>query len=376
MKLLVLALGALSLCAPVMRAAEPAWNKKTAAARLDERAKWWMESGISQRATDAKGKTACLSCHTTVPYALARPLLAKAMASAETTPLDRLLQNIDRRLETWDTHAELYEFDEDKKRESRGTEAVLSALILAWGEAARHETAPSLKTKKAFDQLWKTQRQDGSWDWFRFSFEPWETKDSQYHGAAQAAFAIGVAPGYYTAGSSPELEQKVERLTKYLRANRDKKNLHSEVWLLLASTKLKGVLTQEEQTQVIDTLKEKQRSLGDGAGGWVLLELSDWRYNAAAPPKTPPLLNPEAKNPDGYATGLMTYALLQAGIKANDAKVAAALRWLNQNQKADGSWPAVSINVDRKRGNVAEFFMSDAATSWAVIALLEAEMTK
>ena len=77
-----------------------------------------------------------------------------------------------------------------------------------------------------------------------------------------------------------------------------------------------------------------------------------------------------------YATGLMTFALLRAGVKPDDPKLGAALKWLNQNQQADGSWPGVSINVDRKAGNIAEFFMSDAATAWAVIALLEAETTK
>jgi squalene-hopene/tetraprenyl-beta-curcumene cyclase len=365
----------LGLSGPVAQAAEPTWNKKTALARLDERAKWWLDSGVSQRATDAKGKTACLSCHTTVPYALARPMLGKVLAANEGTPLDRLLKNVDRRLEAGAGFAEMYDFDEDKKKESRGTEAVLDTLVLAWGDAARNETAPTPATRKALERLWETQRADGSWDWFRFSFEPWETRDSQYYGAAQAAFAIGTAPAYYTADSSPEIEKKVEALRKYLAANRDQKNLHSEAWLLLASTKIKGILTREEQAQVIAALKEKQRST-DGVGGWVLLDLANWRYNGDAPPKAPRTLNPAARNPDGYATGLVAFALLRAGVKTDDPKLAAAIKWLNQNQRTDGSWPAVSINVDRKAGNVAEFFMSDAATAWAVIALLEAETTK
>ena len=145
---------------------------------------------------------------------------------------------------------------------------------------------------------------------------------------------------------------------------------------MLASTKLKGMLTREEQTQIIEALKDNQKSSGDGVGGWALVELANWRYNAEAPPKAPRTLNPAAKKPDGYATGLMTFALLRAGVKPDDPKLGAALKWLNQNQQADGSWPGVSINVDRKAGNIAEFFMSDAATAWAVIALLEAETTK
>jgi hypothetical protein len=376
MKPLLLMTLVLGLATPRLQAAEPVWNKKAAAERLDERANWWLDFGMAQRATDGKGATACLSCHTTVPYGLARPLLTRVLATEEPSVVERLRTNIHRRIEAGDAATELYDFNEDKKKESRGTEAVLSTLLLAWGDAVRHEPAPSAATKKALTRLWETQRPDGGWDWFQFSFEPWETKDSQYFGAAQAAFAVGTAPGYYSDTASPELEQKVESLRKYLITKRDKSNLHSEVWLLLASTKLKGLLTPAEQMQIVQVLKGKQHGEGDSSGGWVLLELSTWRYNAATAPKTPPKLNPTAKAPDAYATGLITYSLLQAGLKTDDPTVASALKWLNRTQKPDGSWPAVSINVDRKPGTAAEYFMSDAATAWAVIALVEAEGKK
>lgn len=363
---------ALGLTAAPALAAEPEWDKKKAAARLDERSKWWTGAATAQRPTDANGKVACLSCHTTVPYALARPALGKALADKGSDTLTSLLKDVDRRLVAWPTAEVMYDFG-DKKKESRGTEAVLSSLMLAWNDAVRGEPAPTAATKRAFDRLWEAQRDDGGWDWLRFTLEPWETEGAEYYGVALAALAVGTAPGYYTADPDPVLEKKVAGVRKYLKDKRDKKNLHSETWLLLASTRLKGLLTPAEQAEVIDALKAKQKTEGADAGGWVLLEFAEWRYNAPAPPKVPPALGAAAKKPDGYATALVTYTLLRAGVKPTDPKVAAALAWLKKNQKEDGSWPAVSINKNRAPDSFAALFMSDAATAWAVLALLEAE---
>ena len=280
---------------------------------------------------------------------------------------------MDRRLVAWPTAEEMYDF---KKDESRGTEAVLSTLMLAWNDVANGAGAPTAATKRAFDRLWETQRPDGGWNWLTFTLEPWETGDAEYFGTALAALAIGTAPGYYTAKPPAELEDKVAKVRTYLKTKRKPEHYYHETWLLLASTKLSGLLTATEQKEIIDRLKGMQKTAGADAGGWVLLEFAKWRYNQptppAMPPATPPPLDPRTKQPDGYATGLVTYTLLRAGVKADDPAVAAGLLWLTKNQQADGSWPAVSINKKRLAGNFAELFMSDAATAWATIALLEA----
>src|SRR6266487_640846 len=52
-------------------ASSSAWNTKTAAAYLDERETWWMDSKTAAR----DHGTFCISCHTAAPYALARPAL-------------------------------------------------------------------------------------------------------------------------------------------------------------------------------------------------------------------------------------------------------------------------------------------------------------
>ena len=78
-------------------------------------------------------------------------------------------------------------------------------------------------------------------------------------------------------------------------------------------------------------------------------------------------------NSDGYATGLVIYALQQAGTSRNDTRVNRGLSWLAQNQdKTEGLWVASSLNKRRDPLSNIGRFMSDAATSFAALALTEA----
>ena len=104
----------------------PTWDKTKAKARLDERTAFWFQNG-KLLDTDAAGKVACLCCHTTVPYALARPALRNALGESEPAPLTRLLKDTARRVRSSETHQLLYDDSATKQAESRGTEAVLSA---------------------------------------------------------------------------------------------------------------------------------------------------------------------------------------------------------------------------------------------------------
>src|SRR5262245_66236178 len=55
------------------------WNSKAAAAALDERQTWWAAWPSAQR---DRG-TFCVSCHTALPYALARPVLRGSLGARE-----------------------------------------------------------------------------------------------------------------------------------------------------------------------------------------------------------------------------------------------------------------------------------------------------
>src|SRR5258708_1470463 len=141
-------------------AAEPtpsfAWNPTAAAAYLDERETWWMDSQTAAR----DHETFCISCHTAVPYALARPALRTALGEREASPNEqRLLAIISKRVRLWNEVEPFYSDDKKgqvkagdarpgdvKAQESRGTEAILNALILARNDAPRRKLSADTRT--------------------------------------------------------------------------------------------------------------------------------------------------------------------------------------------------------------------------------------
>jgi squalene-hopene/tetraprenyl-beta-curcumene cyclase len=127
--------GILAVCWRAETKAANSWDQKAAATYLDQRAGWWMEWPKAARDHD----TFCVSCHTAVPYALSRSALRKALAEAAPSANERrLLDNVTKRVRLWKEVAPFYS-DADrgvyKTVESRGTESVLNALILASNDA-------------------------------------------------------------------------------------------------------------------------------------------------------------------------------------------------------------------------------------------------
>src|SRR5215469_7635712 len=138
---------------------DSSWDPKAAAAYLDRRMQWWSTWKYSAR----DHGTFCVSCHTAVPYALARPALSARLAEPATAAPERqLMDDVRRRVRLWDETSPFYS-DQDvspgKTAESRGTEAVLSALILAWSDARTGRM--SADTVTAFDHMWAEQRTSG-----------------------------------------------------------------------------------------------------------------------------------------------------------------------------------------------------------------------
>jgi squalene-hopene/tetraprenyl-beta-curcumene cyclase len=253
-----------------------------------------------------------------------------------------------------------YSSDEQKKKESWGTEAVINAVVLAFNDRSVGRTSPSKTTLRAFDNLWKTQAktggQKGSWEWLNFGLNPWEAEASRYYGAALAAVAVGTAPGYYQAGQKPELDARVQLLRQYLQVQLPRQNLFNRAWYLWAAAALDGTAASEQHKDVVAELFGKQKA----DGGWSLSSLGNFIRGDGTAQQT---------TSDGYATGLLLHVLQTAGVPKTDPRVAKGLTWLIANQTPAGEWRASSLNKERKPASLAGKFMTDAATAYAVLAL-------
>ena len=337
-----------------------AWNPKAAAAYLDYREGWWISWPTAARDHD----TYCVSCHTAVPYALARPALRAALGEQSLSANERsLLANVTKRVRLWKEVEPLYS---DEKRgayktgESRGTEAVLNALILASYDARNGKL--SSETRTAFENMWALQQTagdaKGAWQWLRFHNEPWEADDSQFYGAALAAVAVGTAPEDYRA--TPEIQNNLTLLREYLNRECAGQSLINRVVLLWSAAKLPGLLASAERKSIIDDALSRQQP----EGGWSLGSLvGTWKRADGTPL--------EVKS-DGYATGLIVFALEQSGVSPADAHLQQGLAWLAGNQSAaEGRWLGYSVNKQHDLSTETGHFMSDAATAYAVLALTQ-----
>jgi squalene-hopene/tetraprenyl-beta-curcumene cyclase len=296
-----------------------------------------------------------------LPYALARPVLRAALAEDGPTANERkLLDDVTKRVRLW---KEIEPFYPDQTRgipktsESRGTEAILNALILASRDARSGVLGDD--AQQAFDNLWalqmKTGELSGAWAWLNFRYEPWESADGPYYGATLAAIAVGSAPNGYA--SNAGIQDGLKMLRAFLQRGSESQNLFNRIMLLWASTRLPGLLTPEQQRSIIDASLATQQS----DGGWTLSSLGRWtRRDGTAL---------DARS-DGYATGLITFVLQQAGMSRVEPPVNKGLTWLARNQeRTSGAWPGYSLNKEREPSSDAAQFMRDAATSFAVLAL-------
>jgi squalene-hopene/tetraprenyl-beta-curcumene cyclase len=358
----IVVLAAALLAATVAVAARPAsegtshgFDAKAAAAYLDARAEAWSVWPNAQR---DRG-TFCISCHTTLPYALARPELREPLGEKHPSAAEsKILNNLLTRAHNW---REVEPFYPDQTRgipktsESRAIESVMNAVVLSRRDARGGRLGD--ETRTALDVMWslqmKTGPNNGAWTWLNFNYEPWESPNSPYFGASLAALAVGSAPGGYAA--SPEIQDRLKALRGYFERQHASVSLLNQLMGLWASGAVGDLLTPEQKKSTVDAAFALQHA----DGGWSTSSLGTYQRVDKTANDT---------NSDGYATALACLGLEAAGVA--DPRLARGLEWLRSHQdRATGRWTATSLNKQRDPESEPGKFMSDAATAYAVLAL-------
>jgi squalene-hopene/tetraprenyl-beta-curcumene cyclase len=280
-------------------------------------------------------KKKCGACHTNYAYLITRPAL-------KGEPIDALREVrtfFEGRVAHWD--------DAEKAAKPRwDAEVVATAATLALNDAATTGTLHP-RTRQALDRIWTLQKADGSWDWLKCGWPPYEHDD--YYGAVFAALGVGSAPGGYS--KSESARAGLDRLRSYLREH-PAPDLHHQTFLLWASTRLDGLMSPSDRDATVARLRKLQRP----DGGWSLPSLGEWKRLDGSP-------NDKDAPSDGYATGLVVYVLRQAGVAPTDPAIAHGLDWLRTHQRASGRWFTRSLNHDKAH------YITNAGSGFAALAL-------
>lgn len=332
------------------------WNQQAAAKFLDDRETWWQGWPRAQK----DHGTVCISCHTVVPYAMARAELRRDLhEAAVAAPEQAMLASVEKRVGDWAEMAPFYsdeKYGKGKAAESRATEAVLNAVILASCDSARGEVRPV--TRKAFDELWALQENEGAlagaWKWQDFHLGPWESAESGYQGAALLMVEAGNLPGGFAREAGTR--EHLDRVREYLRRNYAAQPGLNQVVVLWASARDPRLLDGAERKALVEKLRGLQQE--DGGFRVSTLDVRERVDHTAQPTVS-----------DGYATGLVALALEAVGTPRNDAMLRRSLAWLAGHQQNDGAWVAASLNKQRDPASDPALFMTDAATAYAVLAL-------
>lgn len=326
------------------------WNKQRAAQYLDSRQKAWFEWRAGK--TDPGGP--CLSCHTGVTFLQARPALRRALDEKEPTAYETGLRDaIGNRLD----HAKLGRMfpsfvKEPLATQAAAVESVVSAFALALGSGA------SEAFLKALDRMLLTQSKAGNshggWPWFQLGLSPWEAVESGFYGATLAAMTLESAPAAYLA--RPDVRMHIADLEDYLKREFAAQPLHHRLFLLWSSARIGNAVPLAARQAAIDEALRKQRE----DGSWSIASLGPWKSHANVS---------DSAAGDSYATAIATLALQRVNGDAGRGVV-----WLRSHQDAaTGAWLSKSMNKTYPADSIEAQFMSEAATSYAVLALIEAD---
>ena len=300
---------------------------------------------LDQGATAWSRGHKCVTCHTNGSYMALRPALTKPLGQ----PAPELRDFFGK---------VLLEGTSRLGKEGKLGDSQMIYLARGLAEWDAHVSGTlSEETEQALEQLFERQLPTGEWK-AALCWPPLES--SAFQEATIAALAVGTAPGWLAGLSDEGLKAGVKRLQDYLRTVEPPHD-YGRVMLLLASTKLDGLLEEGEKERIIEMIRSKQRA----DGGWALRAFArpeEWGEGNRAEKLR---AEKEFADPpsDGHQTGLALVALREAGVGARDPGIQKGVRWLLANQRESGRWWTRSLNTDNYH------FIAFSGTLYPLVAL-------
>jgi squalene-hopene/tetraprenyl-beta-curcumene cyclase len=284
----------------------------------------------------------CGTCHTTISYLMARPLIRDSDNGAAWSEVRHAVT--------------AFAFDGIARHAPDAAFIVgHTAAALAVGDATSGRPLQS-DTRALLDYMWSAQGPDGTWLVPQKGMLPFLERDPRYL-AYLVALGVGYAPGHYYA--DPSAMAGFARLRGFIR-HHPPADAHDKAVLLWASARTPGLITADERASYARTLLALQRQ----DGGWTLPSLGTWPRHDGAP-------NDPEGDSDGYATSLAALALCQAGYGVKDKPVGRVVEWIRGHQRASGRWYTRSLYSDRFQN-----YLSNMGTAYAVMALSACQMSR
>lgn len=301
-----------------------------------------------------------MSCHTTLPYAMARP------AHGQSEELTKMRSLIEERVKLFDNigfNGNIPAWYEEFKQSSYSNESVMNAITLVYMDKGVDNPTLGDSTKTALKLMWERQIKDGphagGFDWLdKFGLAPFENEGAAHWGSAMVAVAIGEAPENYK--KNPLIKENLKNLRRYLKNNFENMNLHHQLAVTWANKEIGYILSPEQVKSVATKVLAAQ-----SGGGWSIHKLLG--------------IAGQGNIPDGYATGLVTNVLLKLD-KGHTPEVKKSLKWIRSSQSvidsgvlpngqaSCGSWFGMSPNSSGQ-----SLFFTDLSTSYAMLALQTAK---
>lgn len=299
----------------------PALDEKQATSFLDETSLKWA------------AKNGCGTCHTNIPYLMARPLISRDDEAMKTMATVK--------------KAMVESYRKNSRAPLRAFHAAPAAAAAAVNDGLTTGKI-SDETRELFDATWDLQSESGNWEYPLQDMLPFVERERRYV-AYLVALGVGYLPKDYL--ETPKAREGVRKLFSFVKKNMPDKP-HDKAVILWTSEKTSGLLSSNEKKNYKELLLSLQRP----DGGWTLSTLGKWpRHDGPFDRADDPS--------DGYATGLVATALCSSGFDRRDPQIARALQWLKENQRVSGRWFTRSTYSDQFKG-----YVSNMATAYAMMA--------